>query len=153
MNPFEYVAILALSFILMEAVTWCTHKFVMHGFLWVLHQDHHRPDKGFWQKNDAFFLIFAVPSFIAILCGSLGRHFALQAAGFGVMAYGLAYFVVHDVVIHQRLRWLSRSNNGYLRAVRLAHKMHHKHLEKEDGEAFGLLFVAKKYWRRTKKTI
>ncbi|HCY45426.1 MAG TPA: carotene hydroxylase, partial [Flavobacteriales bacterium] len=25
----------------MEGITWCTHKFVMHGFLWYLHEDHH----------------------------------------------------------------------------------------------------------------
>jgi beta-carotene 3-hydroxylase len=26
--------------------------------------------------------------------------------------------------------------------------MHHKHLDKHDGESFGMLFVAKKYWRK-----
>jgi len=31
----------------MEYVAWFTHKYVMHGFLWVLHEDHHRPrDRG-----------------------------------------------------------------------------------------------------------
>jgi beta-carotene 3-hydroxylase len=38
-----YMAITLISFLLMEVVTWCTHKFVMHGFLWVLHEDHHQP--------------------------------------------------------------------------------------------------------------
>jgi beta-carotene 3-hydroxylase len=28
--------------------------------------------------------------------------------------------------------------------------MHHKHLEKENGESFGMLFVAKKYWQKVK---
>jgi len=32
-----------------------------------------------------------------------------------------------------------------VRSIRWAHKMHHKHLEKEDGESFGMLMVAKKY--------
>jgi beta-carotene 3-hydroxylase len=146
-----YTAVVLLTFSGMEAVTWCTHRFVMHGFLWVLHSDHHRPGKGFFEKNDAFFLIFAVPSFLSILWGTLHRHYGLQAFGFGVMAYGAAYFLVHDVIIHQRFQWFSRSNNRYLKAIRLAHKMHHKHLGKEDGEAFGLLFVPPKYRQPRKK--
>ena len=28
--------------------------------------------------------------------------------------------------------------------------MHHKHLEKEDGESFGMLMVAKKYWDKVR---
>ena len=46
------------TFLLMECITWCTHKYVMHGFLWYLHKDHHQPHDGFFEKNDAFFLIF-----------------------------------------------------------------------------------------------
>ena len=30
-------------FITMEGITWCTHKYVMHGFGWFLHKDHHQP--------------------------------------------------------------------------------------------------------------
>jgi beta-carotene 3-hydroxylase len=29
--------------------------------------------------------------------------------------------------------------------------MHHKHLYKEDGESFGMLFVAKKYWDKVRR--
>lgn len=151
MNIVSYIGILLLTFFCMEGVTWCTHKFVMHGFLWVLHADHHRPAKRFFQKNDAFFLIFAVPSFLAILWGTLYGPIGLQAAGFGIMAYGAAYFLVHDVVIHQRFKWFSRSDNPYIRSIRFAHKMHHKHLDKEHGEAFGLLFVARRYRQKRQK--
>ena len=36
----------------MEGITWCTHKFVMHGFLWYLHEDHHQPKyKNLFEKN------------------------------------------------------------------------------------------------------
>src|ERR1700759_1590091 len=135
----------------MEGVTWLTHKYIMHGLGWFLHADHHRPAHGFFEKNDAFFLIFAVPSFLSILFGTFDKHYALQAVGFGIMAYGFAYFLVHDVIIHQRFKWWSRSNNRYIRAIRFAHKMHHKHLDKEEGEAFGLLYVHRKYWKKTKQ--
>jgi beta-carotene 3-hydroxylase len=143
-----YTGILLLTFTGMEAITWLTHKYIMHGFLWYLHEDHHQPRPGFFEKNDAFFIIFAIPSFGCILTGTTGKIWWLQAIGFGVMAYGFAYFLVHDVIIHQRFKWFSRSDNTYVRAIRRAHKMHHKHLDKQDGESFGMLLVHKKYWKK-----
>jgi beta-carotene 3-hydroxylase len=150
MHWFVYTGILLGTFLVMEGITWLTHKFVMHGFLWGLHQDHHQPQSGFFEKNDAFFIIFAIPSFLCILFGSLDKIYWLQAIGFGVMAYGFAYFLIHDVIIHQRFKWFSRSNNTYIRAIRWAHKMHHRHLDKQDGESFGMLYVHKKYWAKVR---
>ena len=66
--------------------------------------------------------------------------------GAGMSAYGAAYFLVHDIIVHQRLKWFRNLNSRYIRAVRWAHKMHHKHLGKEDGESFGFLIVNKKYY-------
>jgi beta-carotene 3-hydroxylase len=135
----------------MEAVTWATHKFVMHGFLWVLHKDHHQPEPGFFEKNDLFFVIFAVPSMLLIYFGTFDNIWWMQAIGFGIMAYGFAYFLVHDVIIHQRVKWFTRSNNSYVRAIRWAHKMHHKHLDRFNGESFGMLFVARKYREKIRR--
>ena len=75
----------------------------------------------------------------------------MAAVGFGIALYGLAYFIVHEVIIHQRFKWLSRSHNTYIRSIRWAHKMHHKHLDKQDGESFGMLIVAKKYWDKVRE--
>jgi len=58
---------------------------------------------------------------------------------------------VHDVIIHQRFKLFTRSNNKYVRAIRWAHKMHHKHLDRFDGESFGMLLVHKKYWDKIRK--
>ncbi len=138
------------TFFLMEGITWCTHKYVMHGFLWYLHEDHHQPNKSFFEKNDAFFLIFAVPSWLCIMLGLQNEHYYIAAIGFGIAMYGAAYFLVHDVIIHQRFKWFTRNNNVYVRTIRWAHKMHHKHMGKEDGESFGMLYVAKKYWEKVK---
>ena len=140
-----YIGIFLLTFITMEGLTWLTHKYIMHGLLWYLHEDHHQPQPGFFEKNDAFFLIFAIPDICCLLFSTLYHVYWLMAIGFGVMAYGLAYFLVHDVIIHQRFKWFSHSQNRYVRAIRWAHKMHHKHLNKEDGESFGMLYVHKKY--------
>lgn len=146
-----FILIVVVTFLIMEAITWLMHRFVMHGFLWYLHKDHHQKRPGFFEKNDWFFVIFAIPSFILLLIGTIKLIFWVQAIGFGIMAYGLAYFIVHDVIIHQRFKWFSRSNNKYIRAIRWAHKMHHRHLNKENGESFGMLMVHKKYWRKIKK--
>ncbi len=146
-----YTGILIGSFLIMEGITWCTHKFIMHGFLWNLHEDHHKKGPGFFERNDLFFVIFAIPSFSAILIGTLSEIYWLQAIGFGVMAYGFAYFMVHDIIIHQRFKLFTRSQNRYIRTIRWAHKMHHKHLEKQDGESFGMLYAAKKYREKIKK--
>ena len=151
MHWLAYTGIVAGVFFFMEAVSWATHKYIMHGFLWGLHEDHHKKGPGFFERNDTFFIIFAVPSFFSILLGTMYAIYWLQAIGFGVMAYGVAYFFVHDVIIHQRIKWFSRSKSRYIKTVRWAHKMHHKHLEKEQGESFGMLYVAKKYWEKIKR--
>lgn len=134
----------------MEGITWLTHRYVMHGFLWYLHEDHHRKGPGFFEKNDAFFIIFAVPSWLCIMLGSMYGVYWVVSIGAGIALYGLAYFLVHEVIIHQRFKWFTRSNNRYIRAIRWAHKMHHKHLDKHHGESFGMLVVAKKYWDKVR---
>ena len=42
-------------FFMMEGISWCTHKYVMHGFGWFLHEDHHQPRYDGFEKNDVFF--------------------------------------------------------------------------------------------------
>lgn len=151
MNTFLFILIILVSFLVMEGITWLTHRFVMHGFLWYLHKDHHQKGPGFFEKNDAFFLIFAIPSWLCIMLGLQNKTYWVAAIGFGIALYGLAYFIVHEVIIHQRFKWFTKSNNTYIRAIRWAHKMHHKHLDKEEGESFGMLVVAKKYWNKVRE--
>lgn len=150
MQTFFFIIILLSTFLTMEGITWLTHKYIMHGFLWYLHEDHHKKSPGVFEKNDAFFLIFSIPSILCIAFGVVNNNYWLAAIGFGIAMYGLAYFIVHDVIIHQRLKYFTRSNNVYVRAIRWAHKMHHKHLEKYEGESFGMLMVAKKYWDKVR---
>lgn len=142
------IAIVIMVFLAMEGVAWLTHKYVMHGLLWTLHKDHHQPHgTGFFERNDFFFLIFAVPGIICLALG-VGDLSALFFVGLGVTLYGFAYFFVHDIFIHQRIKWLRNSNNVYFRAIRKAHKVHHKHLGKEEGECFGMLIAPLKYFRQ-----
>ena len=136
------------TFFFMEAVAWFTHKYIMHGLCWFLHRDHHQKDHpGFFERNDFFFLIFAIPG---IICLALGSFYDVQLAlyiGIGITAYGAAYFFVHDIFIHQRFKFLRKTDNRYFKALRRAHKMHHKHVNKEHGECFGMLWVPLKYFK------
>jgi len=143
-----FILITIITFLLMECVTWLTHKFVMHGFMWYFHEDHHQPRyQSKFERNDIFFILFAIPSILLFYIGleeGLNYKFFI---GLGILFYGIAYFLVHDVLIHKRFKWFNKTNNAYLIGLRKAHKVHHKHLGKEEGECFGMLFVPFKYFK------
>ena len=143
------ILIVLASFMGMECMAWLTHKFVMHGFLWGLHKDHHKKEtKGFFEDNDFFFLIFALPGILGLYIGLQNDFNFLFWIGVGITLYGATYFLVHDIFIHQRFKIFRNINSSYLKAIRRAHKMHHKHLESKDGECFGMLWVPFKYFRQ-----
>ncbi|TRZ42267.1 sterol desaturase family protein [Robertkochia solimangrovi] len=153
MTALLFILITLVTFCLMEVVTWLTHKYVMHGFLWILHEDHHQPRyQHTFEKNDAFFVIFAIPSILLFYFGIRPELNFMFFIGLGILFYGVTYFLVHDVLIHQRFKWFRHTKNPYLKALRKAHKMHHKHLGKEDGECFGMLLVPFKYYRQYLQT-
>lgn len=133
---------------LMECVTWLTHKYVMHGLMWYFHADHHQPKyENVFERNDIFFVIFAIPSIVLFYYGVEGGINYLFFIGLGITIYGFCYFMIHDVLIHQRFKWFKNTKNKYLVGLRKAHKVHHKHLGKEHGECFGMLFVPFKYYK------
>lgn len=135
------------AFAIMEFNAWFLHKYVMHGPLWILHKDHHQPVAGRWyQWNDAFAIFFAVPSFLFILADSLYRLPRLGAVGFGIMAYGAVYSLVHEGVIHRRLKFVPVMRGFYFEALNAAHKVHHAVREKEGAANFGMLVVPWKYY-------
>lgn len=145
------IAIVMAAFLGMEGVAWFTHRFIMHGLLWRLHKDHHKKESsGFFEDNDFFFLIFALPGIACLFFGLRNDYNFLFWIGLGITLYGMAYFVVHDVFIHQRFKIFRNTDNAYFKAIRRAHKMHHKHIDKEPGECFGMLWVPFKYFRELK---
>lgn len=136
----------------MEGAAWFTHKYIMHGLLWRLHKDHHKKESsGFFEHNDFFFLIFAVPGISALFFGMKNQFNFLFWIGLGITLYGIAYFLVHDIFIHQRFRIFRNTDNAYFKAIRRAHKIHHKHLDKQHGECFGMLWVPFRYFRSMKQ--
>ncbi|MEO6191194.1 MAG: fatty acid hydroxylase [Saprospiraceae bacterium] len=144
--------VIVISFFGMEFMAWFTHRFVMHGVLWTWHEDHHKPHhlkNGFWEKNDRFFLVFAIPSFFCYLIGSLVSGWSvLLFVGIGISIYGMAYFLVHDVYIHKRFSWFKHLDNDYSKAVLRAHGAHHSKQTKDECESFGMLLVNPKYFKK-----
>ncbi len=148
METLLWIVVFVTTFLIMEGMAWFTHKYVMHGFLWKLHRDHHKKDHdSWWERNDFFFVFYALISIGCFLLWSYEGVWIALPIGFGILAYGIAYFVVHDIFIHQRFKILRNANNRYAKGVRRAHKMHHKHLGKDEGECFGMLWVPFKYFK------
>ncbi len=143
-----WILILILTFLFMEFVAWFSHKFIMHGFLWSWHKDHHKKDHDSWfEKNDLFFLVYAIPSvFFVVLWGEYSFWAGLPIA-IGIFCYGLTYFIVHDIFIHRRFKIFRNIDNSYAKGIRRAHKIHHKNINKEGGVCFGMLYVPKKYFQ------
>jgi beta-carotene 3-hydroxylase len=144
-----HILVFILTFCFMEFMAWFSHKYIMHGFLWHLHSDHHKKNHDSWfERNDAFFIFYAIISIGFFLLWKFDTLEIGLAIGLGIFAYGIAYFTVHDIFIHQRFKLFRTANNRYAKALRRAHKMHHKHLEKEHGECFGMLVVPFKYFKK-----
>jgi beta-carotene 3-hydroxylase len=139
------IAIVLASILAMEGVAWWSHKYVMHGFGWSWHRDHHEPHAGFLEKNDRFALVGAAISISFFAIGSplvMGDRAWLPATwiGLGVMGYGIIYTLVHDGLVHQRwFRWVPRG--GYAKRLVQAHKLHHATIGKEGGVSFGFVFA------------
>jgi beta-carotene 3-hydroxylase len=143
MNWVIAMIIVLAAFFFMEFMAWFTHKYVMHGFLWVLHKDHHIRDGRKIEWNDVFAVIFAVPSIILIYYGYESFDFRFWI-GVGIFLYGFAYFMFHDVYVHQRLRMLKNFSNRYLRATVKAHKEHHN---PNAHYNYGFLIAPAKYYK------
>ena len=119
----------------------------MHGFLWVWHKDHHKKDDSWFERTDLFFVVYALVSFVFVVLWNDYGYWAGLPIALGIFTYGCTYFVVHDIFIHQRFKWLKRTNNRYAKGLRRAHKIHHKNIHKNGGECFGMLVVPRKYFR------
>jgi beta-carotene 3-hydroxylase len=129
----------------MELVAWASHKYVMHGFGWAWHRDHHEPHGRTLEKNDRYALVGAALSIALFAAGSpliLGDDAWPPGTwvGLGVLIYGLVYTLVHDGLVHQRyFRWVPR--RGYARRLVQAHRLHHATTSREGGVSFGFVLA------------
>ena len=142
--PFIFLLVLA-TVAAMEFVAWASHKYIMHGFGWAWHRDHHEPHDKALEKNDLFAIVGAA---LSISMFALGSPMIMGAAawepgtwiGLGVLIYGIIYTLVHDGLVHQRwFRWVPRG--GYAKRLVQAHKLHHATLGKKGGVSFGFVLA------------
>lgn len=153
------VLLILLAYFFMEFVAWFTHKYVMHGFLWKWHKDHHindlKPEQKktgahfIWEKNDLFFLVFAIPAASLMISGFLAGIFPLVFISIGITLYGFTYFILHEIVYHRRMRipLLQNKHGKYIRAIVRAHRAHHHPKNRSGFNSFGLLFFPAKYMK------
>jgi beta-carotene 3-hydroxylase len=140
LGPAAFTLVLLAAFVGMEGVACLMHKLLMHGPLWVLHESHHVPRIGRFERNDLFGAFFSLPSIVLIYFGVRG-HPALLAVGVGMTAYGFAYWLFHDVLVHRRVRLPIRPVGRYLQRIAYAHMVHHKTHTKHGAVSFGFLWA------------
>ena len=143
MTPLAASLIVFLTVLAMEGVAWGSHKYVMHGFGWAWHRDHHQPHDGILERNDLYALVGAAMS---ISMFALGSPLVMGAQawepgtwiGLGILVYGIIYTLIHDGLVHQRwFRYVPR--RGYARRLVQAHNLHHATRSKEGGVSFGFV--------------
>lgn len=134
------LGVCALSFIGMEACAWLTHRYIMHGPLWFIHKTHHRSRRGVFELNDVFGILFGAIAAPLFYFGFQGQPILLGIA-FGMTAYGIAYFLVHDVLVHRRVAHRFTPARGYLHRVHQAHHLHHAVRERDGAVSFGFLLA------------
>jgi beta-carotene 3-hydroxylase len=123
------------GFVAMEAVSYATHRWVMHGLGMVWHRSHHLPASPGWEANDLFPVLFSFIGFGAfVAAGWLPGCGWMFPVAVGITVYGAAYLFVHEVYIHERLP-LRVPPNRYLEWVRDSHWLHHRF----GGEPYGML--------------
>lgn len=124
------------AFVLMEPVTALAHRLIFHGFGYGIHLSHHLPRTGAFEKNDFYPLISALITMSVIALGIWKPSLEfLIPIGFGMTAYGVAYFFIHDLVVHQRAPWL-RIKPAWFKWHFEAHMLHHRF----SGPPYGFVF-------------
>jgi len=140
LEPILYALLFLGAFSAMEVVAYYAHKHVMHGSLWCLHKSHHRRREGLFELNDLFAVFFAMPAIALIWFGTKGSQ-PLLWLGLGITAYGAAYFIFHDVIVHRRIRLRYRPRSGYMKRIVQAHWIHHSCQDKNGALSFGFLYA------------
>ena len=121
----------------MELFAWAAHKYIMHGWGWAWHRDHHEPHEGVLERNDLYAVVFSVVVIAMFFAGGLWSPLLWWIA-MGITLYGLIYVLIHDGLVHQRfMRWVPRK--GYAKRLVQAHRLHHATVGREGGVSFGFI--------------
>lgn len=114
----------------------------MHGRGWGWHESHHIRTEGYFEKNDLYAVCFSFIAAGLFILGSL-YWMPLWYIALGFTLYGGLYGFVHDGLVHQRWPFHYVPQNGYLKRLVHAHKLHHHTTTKDGAVAFGFLYAEK----------
>ncbi len=129
------VLVVLAAFFAMEAVSYLTHRFVMHGFGFGVHKSHHVNRQGGFELNDLYPMMFSTVAIMGFTAGTfLPSLRPLILVATGVTAYGVAYLFVHEIYIHRRL-WPVGKQYRPLEWMKASHRIHHLY----GGEPYGML--------------
>ena len=131
---FEVLSGALVGFFGIELASIFIHKYLFHGWLWNIHRTHHKKRESVFEWNDLFSISFAGLSLILIVMGSPFE----KSVGWGITAYGMLYFYVHDILTHRR--FFSWPCPKWLELWRDAHRVHHQRADKEGQGPFGLFW-------------
>lgn len=134
------IVIVVATVIVMEAVAWATHKYIMHGPGWSWHKSHHEHREGVFEKNDLYAVCFAVCA-IALFWIGTWHWPPLFWVATGVTIYGFLYFVVHDGLVHRRWPFRHNPKHPYLKRLVQAHRLHHATHGRDGAVSFGFLYA------------
>ena len=141
MHPALGFLLLIATVLVMEAVAYAVHRWIMHGPGWFLHKSHHAT-RGKLEANDLYGLIFAVPTVLLIYGGSnLGWPEWAAWVGSGIAVYGIIYFGFHDVIVHKRLPHRLVPRSGYMKRIVQSHRLHHAVESRDGAVSFGFIWA------------
>src|SRR3546814_12776543 len=118
MSMLAIIALILATVVAMECVAWASHKYIMHGFGWAWHRDHHEPHDKALEKNDLFAIVGAAMSISMFALGSpmIMGDSAWEPGtwtGLGILFSGIIYTLLHTGHVHQRhFRWVPRRGDS-----------------------------------------
>jgi len=73
--------------------------------------------------------------------------------GIGILLYGICYVLIHDGLVHRRIKVFNNPKSYYLIGLKLGHEAHHQHdnkpdYKKENDIVWGMLWVPHVYFRQ-----
>jgi beta-carotene 3-hydroxylase len=149
----KFISLAALSFILMELLSYVLHRYIFHGLFWKIHKTHHESSHSVFELNDLFSFSFSIAAIVLMIIGL--QENILESLSFpigmGITIYGILYFIIHDIYTHKRFAKL-KTDNRIINIIKKAHQKHHQSAKKIGNEPYGLfLFDYELFSRKVKK--
>lgn len=130
------------TFIFMEIVSWIIHKYFMNHILREFYKIHHKP--AFLKIIALFILLLGGIATSLIYFGSELTDYRFWV-GTGISICGIAYFILHDNIIHKQLSIFKNIKINFFIDIGKAYRDHSKSKGRNSNCSLGLLLISDKY--------